>query len=238
METIICPKCAGNEFWKTKDKRVKCKNCKYLFKPKDNPLNIPNEKLKEIISEFILENSIQAISNKVQISKYKLIKIFTILRELISLDFPLEIREVLKIEPNLNKTELNPRRRPIIGVFSYKDWVFAKILPEIKPKEIKIFIENKNFEPTEEWQKNFALIYNKKLYRFGNENQEDTINEFWRYLIEKISSKGGIRKNKIHLFLGEYVWRFNNRKKDLKEKEEKIFHLLNEFFKNKKIDII
>jgi uncharacterized Zn finger protein (UPF0148 family) len=230
---FVCPKCGRNEFWKTKDGRLKCKNCRYLFKPRENPFNIPNEKLREIISEFILEHPLQSISLKVQISKYKLIKLFTILRRLMAFDLPEEIKGIIKLEPNL-KNEI--KGRPIIGIFSYGDWVFAKILTEIKPGEIKNFIENTKNEPIEDWQKNFGLVYNKNLYRLTN--QEDTLSYFWEYLKNKLSSKGGIRKEKFPLYLGEYVWRFNHRKEGLKEKEERLFNLLNNFFQNQKTDII
>jgi hypothetical protein len=150
-----------------------------------------------------------------------------------ALDLPEEIKGIIKLEPNL-KNEI--KGRPIIGIFSYGDWIFAKILTEIKPKDIKNFIENTKNEPIEDWQKNFGLVYNKNLYRLTN--QEDTLSHFWEYLKNKLSSKGGIRKEKFPLYLGEYVWRFNHRKEGLKEKEERLFNLLNNFFQNQKTDII
>jgi uncharacterized Zn finger protein (UPF0148 family)/transposase-like protein len=231
---IVCPRCGKEKFWKTKDGRLKCKNCRYLFKPKINPFNIPNDKLREIISEFLLEHSIDSISLKVQISKYKLIKILTILRKLMLLDLPEEIKKFIKIELNF---ENEVKRKPIIGIFSYKDWVFAKVLTDIRPKDIKSFIENTKNEPIENWQKNLGLVYNKNLYRLSEEN-EDVISYFWEYLRNKLSSKGGIRKEKLPLYLGEYVWRFNYRKEGLKEKEERLFNLLNNFFQKRKTDII
>ena len=33
---------------------------------------------------------------------------------------------------------------------------------------------------------------------------------FWGYLKRKLALKGGIRKERLHLFLGEYVWRDNH----------------------------
>ena len=146
-----------------------------------------------------------------------------------------EIKKIIKFEPP-PKNEIEIRKRPIIGIFSYKDWVFARILTEVKPKEIKNFFENQKNEPIEEWQKNFGLVYNKNLYRLTH--QEDTLNYFWEYLKNKLSSRGGIRKEKLPLYLGEYVWRFNHRKVGLKEKEERLLNLLNSFFKNRKTDII
>jgi len=229
MEDLNCPKCKNTTFWKVKDGRLKCKNCRHLFKPKINLFNIPKEKLSEIVFEFLLDNSIEVISKKVQISKYKLIKVLTALRNLMSVDFPEELRKILKIEPNI---EIKNKRKPIIGIFSYKDWVFAKILTGFKPREIKNFFEIEKNEPIEEWQKNFGVVYNNKLYRLTH--REDTLNSFWKYLKNKLASRGGIRKEKLPLYLGEYVWKFNHRKESLKEKEEKLLNLLNSFFKKPK----
>jgi uncharacterized Zn finger protein (UPF0148 family) len=237
MSELKCPKCEGMDFWKTRDGRLKCKNCRYLFKPKINPFNIPPEKLKEIISDFVLESSIEFISSKVQISKYKLINFLTLLRDLMRLDLPEEIKKIIKFEPN-SKIEKGRRGKPIVGIFAYKDWVFAKVLKEIRPKEIKNFIENKKNEPMEDWQKNLGLVYNNKLYRLVPTEEDDTLNEFWKYLKEKISLKGGIRREKFPLYLGEYVWRFNHRKISPREKEERLFNLLNNFFEHRKTDII
>jgi len=235
---VKCPKCKRMNFWHTSDGRLKCKNCKYLFKPKPNPLNIPEEKLREIISEFLLERSLQDISAKVQISKYKLIKLFKILRKLMSSDIPEVIKKIIKIEPN-SFEEMRLKRRPIIGIFSYEGVIFAKILPEFRPKEIREFIKNKEDEIFEGWEKNLGLIYRKNLYKLSSDEEiNKNLNDFWNYLEEKFFRKGGIRKEKLPLFLGEYVWRYNHRNKNLKEKEERLFLLLKDFFENKNSGII
>jgi hypothetical protein len=33
----------------------------------------------------------------------------------------------------------------------------------------------------------------------------------------KLAAKGGIRQSRLHLYLGEYVWRYNQRHLNLKE---------------------
>lgn len=38
----------------------------------------------------------------------------------------------------------------------------------------------------------------------------------------KLAAKGGIRRERLPLFVGEYVWRFNHRKLSLKEQENRI----------------
>ncbi len=46
---------------------------------------------------------------------------------------------------------------------------------------------------------------------------------FWGYLERKLAAKGGIRRERLPLYLGEYVWRYNHRKLPLKEQENLLF---------------
>ena len=51
---------------------------------------------------------------------------------------------------------------------------------------------------------------------------------FRGYLKRKLSAKGGIRKERLSLYLGEYVWRYNHRNLIFKEQDkEQEKHLLN-----------
>jgi len=49
---------------------------------------------------------------------------------------------------------------------------------------------------------------------------------FRGYLKRKLVSKGGIRRERLHLYLAEYVWRYNNRKLSNEQKVKKIIGLL------------
>ena len=49
---------------------------------------------------------------------------------------------------------------------------------------------------------------------------------FWGLPETKISSKGGIRKERLHLSLGEYVWRCNHRSDPERIKMRRLIQLL------------
>ena len=228
---MFCPKCSNQSFWKTKDNRLKCKNCLYIFTLKPNILNVSNNILNQIISEFILEHSTNIILEKVNVSKYKLLKTLSFLRMLMIQDFYNDFQKTIKITSE--SFEINNKiRNPIIGILYKKEKIFAKVLTNIKPEELKNFIKNQDINYSEKWQKNISLTYKNHLYRFystesNNENnkQFNVIKNFSKYLKTKLAAKGGIRKEKFPLFLGEYVWRYNNRKLTLKEQEEKLIKL-------------
>jgi len=52
---------------------------------------------------------------------------------------------------------------------------------------------------------------------------------FWGYLKRKLASKGGVKREYLYLFLGEYVWRYNHRKMNTKEKVNRLMKLLEDF---------
>lgn len=49
---------------------------------------------------------------------------------------------------------------------------------------------------------------------------------FWDYLKRKLVSKGGTRHERLPLYLGEYVWRYNHRNENYNAKVKRIIKLL------------
>ncbi len=224
-----CPKCNKQGFWQTKDKRLKCKNCLYIFTLKPNPLNVPDKILKEIVSEFLLEHSTNIILERVNVSKYKLLKILAFLRRLMAADIPRPLCKIIK----LRQKDFEPEskiKNPVIGILCKEEKVYAKILPEIEPKEIKDFLKNRNTDNFENWQKYFGIAFRNRFYRLApledKKYRIDSLENFWGYLKKKLSAKGGIRKERLPLYLGEYAWRYNHRKLSLQEQEENLLRLL------------
>jgi transposase-like protein/DNA-directed RNA polymerase subunit N (RpoN/RPB10) len=54
----------------------------------------------------------------------------------------------------------------------------------------------------------------------------NSIESFWGFLKRRLKITGGVRKERLALFLGEETWRFNHRRLSLDEKTEKIYQLL------------
>jgi len=48
--------------------------------------------------------------------------------------------------------------------------------------------------------------HSKGEYSDGKGNHINGLEGFWGYLKRILASKGGIRKDKLHLYLGEFVW--------------------------------
>jgi transposase-like protein len=224
MESYLtnCPKCFGMEFWKTADKRLKCKKCRYIFTPRPNPFNVSNEILEKVISEFILEHSTKIISERVNISKYKLLKILTLLRRLMT-------------SAEVQKEDI-PNKQPIIGIICQEGKFFAEIVQNIESKNLKSLF--KKISPIPDSLRRYTgLVFKGSLHRLSPKNEKEypinALERFWGYLKRKLATKGGIRREKLPLYLGEYSWRYNHRKLTLKEQEKYLLNLVFQYFKSK-----
>jgi transposase len=53
--------------------------------------------------------------------------------------------------------------------------------------------------------------HNEGEYSDGKGNHINDLEGFWGYLKRRLSAKGGIRKERLPLYLAEYVWKYNHR---------------------------
>jgi transposase-like protein len=75
---------------------------------------------------------------------------------------------------------------------------------------------------------NRLVNHGEKQYPDGKGNHINGLEGFLGYLKRKLSSKGGIRREKLPLYLGEYVWRYNHRTNQERIKIKRLIQLLSE----------
>lgn len=74
--------------------------------------------------------------------------------------------------------------------------------------------------------------HGKNTYSDMKGNHINGLEGFWGYLKRKLAAKGGIRKERLHLYLGEYVWRYNHRKLNFKEQEKRLITILYQYIRS------
>lgn len=259
---FTCPECKKGEFWSTADGRLKCQQCKILFTPKENYLNISNKILKQIISEFILEHSTNTILDRVSVSKYKLLKTLTLLRIVMTKNISeifsgtVEVDETyiggqwknkrLNIKKRAEKQGKDSKRgrgtskQPAFGILCRNGMVWAELVDNVEKEDLQPRIEKQVRKGSticsDTWRGYTGIASKGYVHRLVNHSRNEYsdlkgnhingLEGFWGYLKRKLSAKGGIRKEKLHLYLGEYVWRYNHRKLSFKERENLLFKLI------------
>jgi transposase len=259
---IICPKCLHNKIWSLKDGRFRCAKCRQTFSDPRARIQITKSKLCLVIQEFLLEHSTNTILSRVDISKYMLLKILTLLRAAITQDIPdvfegtVEVDETylggqwknkrLAVKANLAnaKRGRGTPKQAVFGILCRNGKVWADLIDSVEAKQLqpRILRQVKKGSTvfSDTWRgytgiaaKGYVhrLVKHSKDSYVTNGNHINGLEGFWGYLKRKLAAKGGIRQSRLHLYLGEYVWRYNHRHLNLKEQQKYLSKLLNKYIR-------
>ena len=258
----ICPKCSHNRFWSLKDGRFRCTNCRKTFSDSRQLFRISKAKLRQVVQEFLLEHSTNIILSRVDISKYMLLKILTMLRVAMTQDLPeifdgtVEVDETylggqwknkrLSVKRNFTKANRGrgTKKQAVFGILSRNGKVWAELIDSVEAKQLqpRILKQVKKGSTvfSDTWRGYTGIAAKGYVHRLVKHSKDSYVTDgnhinglegFWGYLKRKLSSKGGIRLSRLHLYLGEYVWRYNYRYLSLKEQENYLIKLLNKYIR-------
>ena len=254
----ICPKCSHNKIWSLNDGRFRCARCRQTFSDPRPLIRIAKSKLRLVIQEY----STNIILSRVDISKYNLLKILTLLRGAIVQDIPdvfegtVEVDETylggqwknkrLAVKANLPRAKRGrgTPKQAVFGILCRNGKAWEDLIDSIEAKQLQtIILKQVKKGPTvfsDTWRgytgiaaKGYVhrLVEHSKNSYVTNGNHINGLEGFWGHLKRKLAAKGGIRHSCLHLYLGEYVWRYNHRHLTLKEQQKHLSKLLNKYIK-------
>ena len=253
-----CPKCFKTKFWKTSDNRLRCKNCRHIFTPKPVPVKL----LKQVISEFLLEHSTNIILERVNISKYKLLKTLILLKIVMTNDIPEVFEGIIGVDETYLGGQMKNRKlkgrlkykknlrgfgtikQPVFGILCRSGKVWARLIDKTEAQDLQPLIEKQVRKGSticsDTWRGYTGIAargyvhrlveHAKKEYSDKEGNHINGLEGFWGYLKRKLAAKGGIRRKRLPIYLGEYAWRYNHRNLSLKEQENLLFKQLIQYF--------
>ena len=259
MYQTKCRKCSGKIFWKVRRGKLRCKNCLYEFKPRIGKISLTKYQWKALLKWFLRCQSVNAVCEETGISKYKVLRALTLVRDEMIKDIPDIFEGIVEVdETYLSGQKKNKRKRqllkdrlegresrrgfgttkqPVFGILARSGKVFARLVDDVEAKDLIPIIEKKIKKGTkicsDTWRAYTGLAtkgyvhrtveHGEKEYVRGR-NHINGLEGFFGYLKRQLSSRGGIRRERLNLYLAEYVWRYNNR--DLMI-ENQIIKLLN-----------
>jgi transposase-like protein len=132
------------------------------------------------------------------------------------------------------------KKQTVFGILCRKGTVWAEIADDIEAGTFQPLISQKVSKGSvicsDTWKAYTGIValgfvhrlinHGERQYSDGKGNHINGLEGFWGYLKRKLASKGGIRKERLHLFLGEYVWRYNHRSDPERIKMRRLIQLL------------
>jgi len=262
---IVCPRCNNQKnLWELKDGRFKCSQCRNRFTVNRYQVSINRKILKQVISEFLLGHSTNIILDRVDISKYKLLKISTLLRKEMTKDVPKVFEGIVEVDETYlggqwknkrlkvkkqekpSKKGRGTSKQPAFGILCRNGQVWAELVssieaPDLQPK-IEKQVKKGSTICSDTWRGYTGIATKGYVHRLVNHSKNEYSDKkgnhinglegFWGYLKRKLTAKGGIRKKRLPIYLGEYVWRYNQRKLSFKDQENLLFKLIIKHFRS------
>jgi transposase-like protein len=141
---------------------------------------------------------------------------------------------------SLAKRGRGTQKTPVFGILCRKGKVWAEIVPDVEAKTLIPLIKQR-VKPgstvcSDTWKSYTGIAakgYVHRLVEHGKGEYSDKkgnhingLEGFWGYLKRRLAAKGGIRKERLPLYLAEYVWRYNHRNMSVNDKTDKMISLL------------
>ena len=256
MAKIICPRCHCPKVYRLGTGKRRCSQCRYDFTPHRLPLYLTRDQWKAIITWFLLEQSSQKIADRTGIDRKRVLRALTWIRRALAKDVPevfsgtVEVDETYvggrwknkrkSIRDQGTKRGRGTKKQPVFGILCRNGLVWAEIVENVEAETLQPLISSKvkkgSIVCSDMWRAYTGIAsrgfvhrlvnHGDREYSDGKGNHINGLEGFWGYLKRKLAAKGSIRREKLYLYLGEYVWRNNHRNESDKLKLKRILELL------------
>ena len=147
-----------------------------------------------------------------------------------------------KLEGKESKRGKGTTKQPVFGILTRDGKVFAELVDDTEAKDLIPIITKKVRTGSNvcsvTWRAYTGLAANGYVHRTVEHREKEYVQKnnrknhinglegFWGYLKRKLAAKGGVRRKYLHLYLSEYVWRYNYRSMGFEKQIKRLFELL------------
>ncbi len=194
-----------------------------------------------------------AISEETGLERRRVIRALLRTRRAMKTDIPKQFSGIVEVdETYMGGKWVNKRKRirdrgtkrgrgtskqPVFGIYARKGTVWAELVDDTKAKTLQPLITRQVSGSTicsDTWKGYTGIAMKGYVHRLVDHKREFANKEvhinglegFWGYLKRRLAAKGGIRRERLDLYLAEYVWRYNNRKLSTGQQVKKLLNLL------------
>ena len=205
------------------------------------------------VQAFLWERTGQRISTATGIERHRVCRMALLVRACMTADQPASFGGDVEIdETYIGGSKYNKRRnertgkrghgtdkQPILGIYHRETRrVLTIVVPDLKRVTINTRIRRHVAEQSRIHTDTFSIYdHLHRWYRHERVNHRqgeyvrgdihtNGIEGFWGCLKRRLKTTGGIRRSRLQLYVGEYVWRFNHRQTSLEEQTELLLDLV------------
>ena len=150
-----------------------------------------------------------------------------------------QLRKEREVFGKDSKSGFGTTKQPVFGILARNGQVWAELVPNVEARDLiplitrQVKIGTKVCSDT--WRAYTGLAakgyvhrtveHGEKEYVRGK-NHINGLEGFWGYLKRQLVSRGGIRRERLPLYLAEYVWRYNYRQLSVDNQIKRLLNLV------------
>jgi len=250
-----CPRCQYTRTWVVRRAKRRCARCRYEWRPR-LPLRLTRHQWRALLRCHAQGLSAQAIAHETKLHRQRVLRALTVLRTAMVREIPPVLRGTVEVDETYvggswrNRRHRPPGRTspqgrgttlktPVFGILCRGGQVWAQVVPNVSRLTLQPLIRRRVRMGTTIWSDTFTSYtgiatkgYVHRLVRHSpgsygrGERHINGLEGFWGYLKRRLAAKGGIRRERLPLYLAEYVWRYNHRKSSTDQQVTQLMHLL------------
>ena len=251
-----CPRCGNTKSWRVRREKRKCSACRYEWRESGLPLHLSVAEWKKLLRWFSLGLSSEVIAREANLSKGRVLRALILVREAMVRDIPPVFEGIVEIdETYLGGSWKNKRKstraqgskrgrgtskQAVFGILCRNGKVWAEVVPDVEANTLIPLLRKRvavgSTVCSDTFRSYTGVAAKGYVHRLVKHDQQEYVDAqgnhinglegFWGYLKRKLAAKGGIRRERLLLYLAEYVWRYNHRDMKIKDQIKLIFSLL------------
>jgi len=258
-----CPRCGENKHWRVRRGKLKCSSCRREWQPGRLPLSLTRTEWRRVAHLFVLGLSTKQVAEEAGLERKRVLRALSTIRKALLLDPPEAFSGIVEVdETYVGGKRRNQRRAAravkvkhgrgtmkaaVFGIRCRSGQVWAEVVPDLDANtlmaSIRAHVAAGSVVCSDELRSYTGVAAQGYVHRLvrhcdgqysdGRGTHINGLEGFWGYLKRRLVSRGGIRRERLPLFLNEYVWRYNHRKESIANQEKWVLRLLEKEAQNR-----
>lgn len=238
---LQCPRCGSRQYWICSRHRRRCAGCRYDWEPTRLPLRLTRGQWRMLLGWFLRGLSARAIAAETGLERKRVCRALLVVRQAMARDVPPVFSGVVEVdETYLGGRRRNQRRpqrslpvrhgrgtpkSPVFGILCRSGQVWARLVRDLHARTLLPLLRRRvavgSVVCSDTLRVYTGVAAKGYVHRLVDHTQGQYVGPegthinglegFWGYLKRQLAAKGGIRRERLPLYLAEYVWRYNHR---------------------------